>query len=338
MLKKKQNKLKGNGNIGLNSSYKRVLPDDPDYFYIPIISTNNIRNFFYQTEIVERNIVYKSGGLKYLSKYINILRDEFGRNRILYLDAGDHYNKTNSNSDSNIIENFFNSTYLNATILNNSQYTDRIKDDFLKKIDYQILGNDVTNYKIYNIHNINGDTIKIGVIGLMINYNEDYQIEEITNKINSYINAIIHETDAIILLTNIEIKCSHIDLYLDMYKTNTQKCDIFSTSGKTIFNLLEKISSIDAIILSNSHNTEIHYWANDIPIMSSPSEGKYFNIMYLPFKKTSGKYSLNKTEIKIEGPLPICEKIFNDTKICNNDIPTDTGELINYAWHGKKIY
>ena len=164
MVKKNQNKIKGNGNIGLNSSYKRVLPDDPDYFYIPIISTNNIRNFFYQTEIVERNIVYKSGGLKYLSKYINILRDEFGRNRILYLDAGDHYNKTNSNSDSNIIENYFNSNYLNATILNTSQYTHRIKDDFLKKINYQILGNDVTNYKIYNIHNINGDTIKASEI------------------------------------------------------------------------------------------------------------------------------------------------------------------------------
>ena len=174
----------GNGNRGLNSSYQRVMPDDPDYFYIPIVSTNNIRNFFYQNEIVEKNIIYKSGGLKYLSRYLNILRDEFGRNRILYLDAGDHYNKSYSNSDSSIIENFFNSAQLNATILNNSDYSDRIENDFLKKIKYQILGNDATNYKIFEIHTINNDIIKIGVIGYIINDNEEYQIEKITNEIN----------------------------------------------------------------------------------------------------------------------------------------------------------
>ena len=43
-----KNKNKGNGNIGLNSSYKRVKPDDSDYIYIPIIGTNNIQGNFYQ--------------------------------------------------------------------------------------------------------------------------------------------------------------------------------------------------------------------------------------------------------------------------------------------------
>lgn len=328
----------GNGNRGLNSSYQRVMPDDPDYFYIPIVSTNNIRNFFYQNEIVEKNIIYKSGGLKYLSRYLNILRDEFGRNRILYLDAGDHYNKSYSNSDSSIIENFFNSAQLNATILNNSDYSDRIENDFLKKIKYQILGNDATNYKIFEIHTINNDIIKIGVIGYIINDNEEYQIEKITNEINSYINDIGDEADAIIMLTNLEIQCSKKISNLYMYKNTTQNCDLFSTSSKAIFNVLKKVSKIDAIIASNSHNNEIHHWVNDIPIMSSPSEGKYFNIMYLPFKKSSGKFYLNKEEIKIEGPLPICEKIYSDTQICSNDIQTDTGKLINFAWHGKEIY
>ena len=45
--------------------------------------------------------------------------------------------------------------------------------------------------------------------------------------------------------------------------------------------------------------------------MSTPTHARYINIMYLPFKKgKKGKYKLVNDEIKIEGPIPACEKIF----------------------------
>jgi 2',3'-cyclic-nucleotide 2'-phosphodiesterase (5'-nucleotidase family) len=64
--------------------------------------------------------------------------------------------------------------------------------------------------------------------------------------------------------------------------------------------------------------------------------------MYLPFKKDkNGKYILIKDEIKIEGPLPSCEKIFSNLNNCEQlnlgNKFKDPGELINYYWHDKKI-
>ena len=64
--------------------------------------------------------------------------------------------------------------------------------------------------------------------------------------------------------------------------------------------------------------------------------------MYLPFKKNKdNQYILINKKIKIEGPLPACEKIFskklNCEKIKYNYNINDEGNLINFFWRGKKI-
>ena len=117
-----------------------------------------------------------------------------------------------------------------------------------------------------------------------------------------------------------------------------QLCDEYSINNKTIFNDLKNISWIDSAIVSNSYDVQINHWINYTPILSSPSKGKCFNIIYYPFKKQDNKYALYKRKIKIEGPISICKKIFNDTEICNNDILSRPGELIDYYWNNIKIY
>ena len=332
MTIKIKNEDKGNGNKGLNSSYKRVKADDPEYIYIPIIATNNIQGNFYQSEMKIKNITYKSGDLIYFLRYINILKDEFGQKRLLYLDAGGLYD-SNNKTEINYIKNLLNYINFNKDILvdiNNKE------ENHLQN--YTIF-NFIDNCKIYNIKLINRDIIKIGIIEFMIIKEENYMLEEIVQKIKSYINMLkIKGVNAFILLTNLEIRCIGKNLNLNMYINTKQICDEYSTSNKTILNILKKNISIDAVIASNSYDLEIHHWVNGIPIMSSPSKGKYFNIMYLPFKKESGKYNLNNSEIKIEGPIPICEKIFKDTKNCDSEILSNNGEYIDFFWHGRKIF
>ena len=62
--------------------------------------------------------------------------------------------------------------------------------------------------------------------------------------------------------------------------------------------------------------------------------------MYLPFKKINNKYILVKSKIKIEGPLPLCQKIFQNLKHCEKiskeDIPK-AGDLVEYYWHSRRI-
>ena len=210
-------------------------------------------------------------------------------------------------------------------------------DDKLNKINSTIYENNTENYKIFKMKFINGDIIKIGIISFLINGKS--QLQEIKNEIILNINKLKEEgANAIILLTNLETRCVGKSLKLNMFINTKQVCDEYSRNNKTIFNALKNISSIDAVIVPNSYDLEIHHWVNGIPIMSSPSKGKYFNIMYLPFKKQFGKYILYNEGIKIEGPIPICGKIFNDTKICDNEILSETGELIDFFWHGRKIF
>ena len=77
-------------------------------------------------------------------------------------------------------------------------------------------------------------------------------------------------------------------------------CDEYFRSNKTIFNVLKNISYIDCVIVPNSYDVQINHWINYSPILNSPSKGKYFNVIYLPFKKQDNKFVLYKNKIKIE--------------------------------------
>lgn len=279
--------------------------------------------------------------MEYFSRYINILKNEFGKNKVLYLDAGNYYN-INNIRESLKIESFFNYTDLKATIIGDSEFKINNLEEKIKQSNYTILGIYSDIYKIFRIKLIDGYEIKIGVIGFSIKENKQYKLDEVISEIKIYINKVKSEgADAIVLLTNLDTFCQGKDLNLKVYINVTQSCDKYSTSGKSIFNVLNHLSKEeipDAAIVSNKYDLEIHHWEKGIPIMSSPSNGKYFNVMYLPFKKENRKYILIKNEIKIEGPIPICEKIFKDTKICDNEIITKTNELNSFYWHNRRIF
>lgn len=48
----------------------------------------------------------------------------------------------------------------------------------------------------------------------------------------------------------------------------------------------------------------------DIPVIGNINGGYYFNVMYLNFTNKQVVYS------EIEGPIAVCEKVFNNTKTC----------------------
>ena len=128
-----------------------------------------------------------------------------------------------------------------------------------------------------------------------------------------------------------------------MYNKNIVQSECQHDGNSLLYKFLNEIKPgiFDAIIGGDTHNT-VHHWLNNVPIMITKGRTNYLNVMYLPFKKDKiGKYILVKDEIKIEGPLPSCEKIFSNLNNCEqlnlgNDY-NDPGELINYYWHDKKI-
>ena len=374
-----------NGNVGLNPYYKKVNPKDERYIYIPIVGTDDIHgNFFPRINNLNigdsKYITYKTGGLEYIAKYINILRDEFGTNRVLYFDSGDMYQGGIDSVlfNGEIILEYFNLIGLNGSTIGNHEfdYSRKWIENKIKNSNHKTLINNImdkSNNKtsgalgqnhetshLYEIKLENNDTIKIGVIGLTFNMNNDKTIPDPSGNKHtwdnitffSYMHRLEEESNklrnngacAIIGLTHFGIVCNQTEsMKLSMYnRTSIQsKCDR-NDEDSVLYKLLDvlKPGILDAIIAGDTH-METHHWENNIPIMSTINHARFLNILYLPFKKSKkGKYILKNDEIKIEGPLPACEKIFKNFQNCelisSKEYP-HAGELINFSWHGKKI-
>ena len=375
---------KTNGNIGLNPYYEKIYPNSNNYIYIPIIGTDDIHgNFFPKINNIQlnsENITFKTGGLEYIARYINILREEFGSNRVLYFDGGDFYQGGIDSVlfDGEIILDYFNLVGLNGSTIGNHEfdYARKWIENKIKKSNHKTLINnikDISNGKkagalgnnhetshLYEIKLENNDIIKIGVIGLTFNMRNDkkmhdswgnrYTWDNIT--FYSYIEGLEEESNklrknganAILAITHFGIVCNQTEaMKLDLYNKFSKQSECFrDDEDSALYKLLDIIKPgiLDAIIAGDTH-METHHWEQNIPIMSTLTHGRYANILYLPFKKNKeGKYILEKDEIKIEGPIPACEKIFKNYQNCeliSSQEYSKAGELIDFYWHGKKI-
>ena len=370
----------------IDSYYEKISSQDEKYIYIPIISTSDFYGHFFP-EINEfmdnsKKIEYKTGGIEYTAKYINILREEFAKNRVLYFDIGDQFFQTNETilfDGLNNIE-FLNKIGLNGSVIGNHEFIYRRDwiENKIKKAKYPyitnnikdkttgqkngILGKNQEQSHLYEIKLDNGEIIKIGVIGITLNNRADKELYTVGNRYtwndiifqpyetdleNKSIKLRQEGADAIVLLAHIGMICDNESesSKLNMYNKKTKQCNCdINNKESLLYKLLNNLKPgiVDAIIGGDTHNT-VHHWINNIPIMINKGKSNYLNVMYLPFKKDnkSNKYLLINDEIKIESPLPSCEKIFSNLNNCEKinieDDKINPGELIEYYWHGKKI-
>ena len=337
-----------------------------------------------ELNINSQKIQYKTGGLEYISKYITTLRNEFGNNKVLYFDSGDQYflsNETVLFEGKNIYD-FLNTIGLNATTLGNHEflYKRNWLEDIIKKSKYPYLINnirDITNNKtikalgenqinsyLYEIkiNNDKNDIIKIGVIGITMTLGEDKRFYNIGNRktwenitFESHFFNLEEESkklkekgaNAILLLSHIGLLCNQLNETnkLNMYDKTIRQSECQHDGNSLLYEFIQKLKPgiIDAIIGGDTHNN-IHHWINDIPIMISKGRTNYLNIMYLPFIKEGNIYKLIQDQIKIEGPLPSCEKIFKNFNNCDKieinaleNMPNKNLELTEYYWHGEKM-
>ena len=373
-----------NGNIGINQNYERIDPNHSNYTYIPIVGIDDVHGLFFpkinKIKVGDNLLIYKTGGLEYITKYINILREEFGSNRVLFFDAGDFYQGGIDSVlfDGEIMQEVYNLIGVNGTTIGNHEF-DYSKTWVEKKIkngNYKMLINNIMdnttkkregtlgeNHKTSNLYTIklkNEDEIKIGVIGLSFNMKNDKKMPNTWGNRDtwdnvtflSYIEGLEEESNklrkngatAVIAVTHFGLACNQSEsMKLNMYNRSTYQCQCFREDDESVlYKLLDALKPgiIDGIIGGDTH-MEMHHWENNIPMMSTPTHARYINVMYLPFKKgQDGKYILINNEIKIEGPLPACEKIFKNYQNCELISAKEfeaAGELIEYSWHGKKI-
>ena len=333
------------------SDYKYPSPERmKNRKYIAIMGTNDIHGEIFPNLFDSPGgTTLSTGGATNIYSYVKAMRKEWG-DSFIWLDGGDQFQGTMEVmlSDGSIMKDFYNYAKLDAIAIGNHEFDygietlkQHIKNEkfptlcanlYDKKNKKYIWEEGMwENVKPYHIFSVENPNIKIGVIGLATAETTLFTATDLSDYIfDNYYDVTKRWTDflrkekgvdAVILLTHFGPKCpmepvGKMELGMRNKDTHQEPCD----TSEEIMSFLKKVESeelkIDALVGAHVHDV-VHHWIHGIPCIESSGAG-YFNILYLPFRINDDEsVTLINDEIEIEGPVPVCEKIWDDTRACN---------------------
>jgi len=215
---------------------------------------------------------------------------------------------------------------------------------------------DLPNKMQVKIFEFEEGNIKIGVIGLTtletiaktVGFNKakydilDYKelVEEKSEELRAA------GCNAVLILSHVGTNCKKLNMKAEeineLYELNIRDIN-YQARNKCegeMSDLLEKLfpGTIDGVIAGHIHESTHHFF-DDVPVIQNPMSNIFTNILYLNFKKKfNGEYILDKNQIKIEGPIPLCNIVYSNNKRCNEyqDL-TDDITLKRFTFHGSSI-
>ena len=344
--------------------------DDPDIYYIPIMHTNDIHGSFYPKKVLlPDNELYTIGGLEYMGKYASIMAEEWGE-RFLYFDTGDQFQGGIEGfiSNGNIMMDFFNKLEVEKSVIGNhefdygipflKEYMERANFDWvIDNIKNLTTGKYITFPKqnksiIIEVGENGEEKIKLGIIGLITQETpsstnirlDDLLFDDYIKTINAESQKLkARGANAIIVIGHLGLECNDdknkekLSYKLRDNDTYQETCRETDEAYILLNNLEDGV--IDLFLAGHKHDVT-HHWVGGFPVMSNDKNGKYAQIVYLPFDRKTKKL-INK-KILMEGPLPICDRIFKNRKICdlaviNEEEYANYGNLVHFNFHNKLI-
>ena len=343
-------------------------------YYIPILSTNDLHGGIFPNFYSDINKQkYSNGGGNYLYSYKKILQEEWG-NKLIWLDAGDQFQGTMECmlSDGLIMKDYYNEAGLQGIALGNHEFDFGIEylKEFIKKQKYPLIATNVKetssgkyisetwenviDHKIFEIPMDPTDkenVIRIGVIGLTtksIQYNTGTDISSLT--ITDYVEETKkweaklrneYKVNAVIVVAHFGPYCPNDgkDKYiLSMRNSETTQnlCETDDDISKYLKELKDNNININGVVAGHRHDVA-HHWISGYPVVES-SGSDYFNILYLAFtyNKSKKEYNFDIKKTQIEGPVPICEKIWPNSKNCEYKYK-DSSLMKKFKFHEKEV-
>ncbi len=95
--------------------------------------------------------------------------------------------------------------------------------------------------------------------------------------------------------------------------------------------------TVDAVVSGHTHQV-IHHYVRGVPVIQSGANAQYYNLIYLTWNWREKR--LVDRDVVIEGPVPICEKVFENQGDCNGMRPAPAqgrGRMITPRFHGAAI-
>jgi 2',3'-cyclic-nucleotide 2'-phosphodiesterase/3'-nucleotidase len=351
------------------SNYEYPSPIPSDIINVAIMSTSDIHGAVFPNRFQAPNdtLLY-SGGVINMYSYVKALRKEW-QNYFLWLDGGDQFQGTMEVmlSEGEIMKDYYNYVNLDGIAIGNHEFDygiERLKQ-YIEKEKYPTLCANLfdkkaqkyiweegmwKNVEPYHIYTLGGEgqpKIRLGVIGLATAETVLYTSTDLSDYIfDNYYDVtkiwtdhlrLKEKVDAVILLVHFGPNCPlepEEKLKLKIRDKNTVQKEC--REKEEIMPFLKKLESeelkIDAILGAHIHDI-VHHWIRGIPVIETANGANYFHVLYLPFKvNENGGVTLQNNDIKIEGPVPVCEKIWPDTKECSyrGNEPTTNMKKISY--------
>jgi 2',3'-cyclic-nucleotide 2'-phosphodiesterase (5'-nucleotidase family) len=139
--------------------------------------------------------------------------------------------------------------------------------------------------------------------------------------------------NAVIILSHVGNDCD-ADNTFGMWEESTPQKSNCNASDE-IAQLLKVLpkDTIDGVVQGHRHKFS-HHFIHGVPVMGTISGGYYFNILYLRF------YDNRIFERIIEGPVPVCERVFKNLGTCGyleGSALATAGNLAHWDFHGHTV-
>lgn len=332
---------------------------------IAILGTNDLHGTLAPLNLNTREkpgvepIAYQAGGAATFASYLKLLRSEFG-SRLIWLDAGDEFQgsvESNSNLGAPMVS-FFNSLQLTAAAVGNHEFDFGVPNlkQRMTEAHYPYLAANIQDAATGSPaefpntlphYIVTAGKLKVGILGLSTldtprttraQYVAPYAFEDLkTATLREAASLRDQGAKIILVVTHSGLKCElgHVTAGHTLRKPSDLQGDC--SSQDEVVRLLNSLpaGTVDAVVSGHTH-TLVHHWVANVPVIQGGSLGKYFNVIYLTYDWA--KQSIVADETKIEGPVPVCEKVFRNQNDCNGDRPAPKngrGALKSPKFHGK---
>lgn len=302
---------------------------------------------------------YSMGGAAVIATYVNRIKARYGNN-LLILDAGDQWQGTlesNLVKGKSVVE-FYNRIGVHAAAIGNHEFdfgaeeksTDTLSvlKNRMKEAKYPYLsantfekksGKRLTATNLYPHWVLNAGAVKVGVIGVTtettpatthqknISHLEFKKIAEVTKEEAKLLRE-QEKVDVIVLVAHAGANCH-------THKTNPRE-SVCKESDEMVRVLKElPTGTVDAVVAGHTH-TLLHHWIQGVPVIQSGKSLLHLNLIHLTVDLATRKVKPERTTI--EGPIPVCEHIFENQKNCDgNNQNKNRGEYVKAKFYGSEV-
>jgi 5'-nucleotidase len=303
---------------------------------------------------------YNVAGVAVLATYIRRLQNQYGK-EFLWLDAGDEFQgslESNLGGGAPMVD-FFNLLKLNGAAIGNHEFDFGLPNlrARMQQAHYPYLAANIVdkdsgkladfpNTLPHTIYTVGDSGLKVGVLGLStLDTPTTTRAENVASfRFENFHDTTLKETAAlrkagaqvIVIVTHAGLFCDdHIHPEAKI-RTPDETQGVCEKNGE-IVSLVESLprGTVDAVVSGHTHSI-VHHWINGVPIIQGSSSAKFFNVISLSYDWT--EHRVLPSLSKIEGPIPVCEKVFKNRGDCNGDIEdSNRGELVQATFRGEPV-